>query len=125
MYVNSNGLQEPRDIKYADIQKFKLADWLKQTFKATLIGLTGDSRKELKQLQSFVIKSRNAECLFKKYGEFDRHEYELNEMNSEKNKQKWLEFLKLWKNLNNSIDKAHNRELVDRFNDMVIIDGII
>ena len=111
--------QEPRDIKYVDIQKFKLADWIKQHFKATLINQYEDSNKELRQFQEFVLKTRNAECLFKKYGSFDQYAYELNVKNNENNKLKWLEFMKYWKNLNNSIEKTQNREIVEKFNDMV------
>lgn len=117
--INANELQETRDIKYADIQKFKLADWIKQNFKTTLIKTSGDTNEELKRFQHFILGSRNAECLYKKYGNYDMLNHEMQKLNNQHNSVKWLEFSKQWKNFNRSFEKASSKELVSKFNNMV------
>lgn len=101
--------------KIPDTHKFKLYDVLKTNFQESLINSTNDLVQELDKFQRFILKSRNADCLFRKYGDLEEYNTVFNELNNE-NEEKLLEFIGKW-SFNSS--NYTNEQIIDSFNHMV------
>lgn len=103
------------DAKIDEKHKMQLIEWIKNDFTSSLINSSSDPNLELKQLQTYVLKSRNAECLFNKYGDLEKYAEELDQLSQ--NEFNFNQFVNAWKNTSsfNSIDL----NTVEKFNQMV------
>ena len=103
------------------IKKYNLIEWLRQDFKDNIIKkLIGNNSNNLKQFQTSILKGRNAECLFNKYGDLDKYGYELNEKNKENMALNYQVFTNHWNNSTARIEMKSDKKIVEYFNNMVL-----